>query len=147
MSAAMQVRDMLPADEDTALIRDTLEGQTDVFEIIDQLAEQAIAAKLLAERATERAKRLAARAEGRRDVIKAMMQALELTTIERALFTATTSQRQEVVEVQTNEELPSMFVRTSPDRTLIGKTLRRGNAVPGYALQDKADLILTLRSA
>ena len=147
MSAAMQAISALPANEDTALIRDTIEGQSDVFEIIDALAEKAIADKMLAEKASERAKRITERADGNRKVIANMLEALGLTKIERALFTASMAQRQEIVEVATNEALPSVFVRSAPDKVLIGKTLRHGNPVPGYALRDKADLVLTLRSA
>lgn len=146
MSAVGQLKAEL-ADRDDDMLLDVIASETDALELMDRLAEQAIADKKLAEMASERAKRLDERAKRHRDVIRAMLEAMEVSRVERALYTASTSQRQELVEVATNEELPSAFVRTSPDKVLIGKTLRKGNPVPGYAWQDKAELVLTLRSA
>jgi len=50
------------------------------------------------------------------------------------------------VEVPTNEALPVAFVRMAPDKVLINKTLRAGERVPGYELQDKSDCTLTIRT-
>ena len=96
--------------------------------------------------AEEKARRLKARIERNRAIVTAILQGLELKRAERALFTASLAQRTEVVEVPTNEELPSAFVRMAPDKVLISKTLRSGERVPGYELQDKTDVTLTLRT-
>lgn len=144
MSAAMQAIAGLPEDEQ--LRHDTIEGQSDAFEMMDLYAEAVMADEALAERARERAKRLEARADRKRAVIQGMLTALELRKAERALYTASLSQGQALTEVPTNEALPDAFVRHAPDKVLIAKTLRRGEAVPGFTLQDKTDLTLTLRT-
>lgn len=149
LTAAMVEAQKLIAElpDDERLRHDMIEGETDAFEHLDAYAEQAIADAALVKVARERAKRLEARSERSRAVVAAILQGLQLKRVERALFTASLGQRTEVVEVLTNEALPSAFVRTAPDKVLIGKTLRAGERVPGYELQDKSDVTLTLRSA
>ena len=146
MSEAMQLIAELPED-DQRLKHDSLEGETRYFAIMDDLAEAALADTKLVELAKERIKRLEARSALHRDIIKRMLEVVGLQKTERPLYTASTRHGQELIEVPTNEELPAAFVRTAPDRILIGKTLRHGDAVPGYELHDKSDLVLTLRTA
>jgi hypothetical protein len=143
MSRAMQLIAELPDDEQ--LRHDVADGETGALDLLDAYAQQAMADAALVKQARERAARLEARANRNRAIVAAILQGLRLTKAERALFTASISQRTEVVEVPTNEELPAAFVRSAPDKTLIGKTLRGGAAVPGYELQAKPDVTLTLR--
>jgi phosphoglycolate phosphatase-like HAD superfamily hydrolase len=145
MSEAQKLIAELPDDE--RLRHDVIEGETQALECLDAYAEQAIADASLVKQARERAQRLEARAARNRAVVSAILQGLQLKRAERPLFTASLAQRTEVVEVATNEALPSAFVRYSPDKVLIGKTLRAGDPVPGYELQDKTDVTLTLRTA
>jgi hypothetical protein len=79
-------------------------------------------------------------------ILLAMMEQIA-ERVERPLATLSIARRQELQEVATNEALPAALIRSAPDRTLIGKMLRRGDDVPGYVLQDKPDLVLTLRTA
>jgi hypothetical protein len=144
MSHAMQLIAELPDDE--RLRHDVVEGETEALEMLDAYAEQALADAALVKQARERAARLEARAQRNRAIVSAILQALQLKRSERALFTASLSQRTEVAEVPTNEALPEAFTRTSPDKVLIGKTLRAGDQVPGYELQMKPDVTLTLRT-
>jgi len=144
MSAAQQLIAELPDDERLRL--DTIEGETQALEYLDAYAEQAIKDGALVKAAEEKARRLKARIERNRAIVTAILQGLELKRAERALFTASISQRTEVVEVPTNEALPVAFVRMAPDKVLINKTLRSGERVPGYELQDKTDVTLTIRT-
>ena len=144
MSAAQKLIAELPDDE--RLRHDVIEGETQAFECLDAYAEQAIADAALVKQARERASRLEARANRNRAIVSAILQGLQVKRTERAMFTASLAQRTEVVEVPTNEELPSAFVRTAPDKVLIGKTLRSGERVPGFELQDKTDVTLTIRT-
>jgi hypothetical protein len=146
MSEAMQLLALLP-DADEKLRHDSLEGETRFFAVLDDLAEEALAATKLVEMARERIKRLEARADSRRDIIKRMLATAEFSKIERPLFTGSISRRQELQEVATNEALPAAFIRSAPDKVLIAKTLRKGEDVPGYTLANKDDLTLTLRTA
>jgi hypothetical protein len=143
MSAAMQLIAELPDDEKLRI--DTIEGETPAFDYLDAYAVAALADTALIKQAKERIRRIEERMERRRDVVAAILERLQLRKIERPLVTASLGQRTEIVEVPTNEPLPAMFIRTAHDRILIGKTLRQGGAVPGYALQDKPDLTLTLK--
>src|SRR5580765_515564 len=50
MSAAQQIKELLPYDDDNKLLIDTVDGETEVFTLLDRLAEAAIADKELAEK-------------------------------------------------------------------------------------------------
>ena len=72
MSEAMRLIADLP-DDDDRLRHDTLEGETRFFAVLDDLAEEAVAASKLIELARERIKRLEARAEARRAILRRML--------------------------------------------------------------------------
>jgi hypothetical protein len=143
MSAAMQVKATLPDDDDTALLIGMLDGETEVFDLLDRLAESAIADKLLAERATERAKRIEQRAERSRDVIRKMLDALELQKLERPVFTASIGYRTKAI-VTDQAALPADLLRTAPDMHAIARALKDG-AVAGAELSNPVP-VLTLRT-
>lgn len=145
ISAAQQVKELLPYDDDNKLLIDTVDGETEVFTLLDRLAEAAIADKELAERAAERAKRIAARAERSRDVIARMLEALDLNKVERPLFTASISHVRKPI-VTDPALLPEAFMRHAPDMILIGKALRAGNTVDGAELGNDRP-VLTIRTA
>lgn len=136
MSAAMQLRAELGDTADAHLISDVLEGQTDVFETIDRLAECALADKMLAAVADERAKRLEKRSDAVRDVICQMLEALDLgESLERGFYTASLSHRSHVI-VTDQDKLPQSLLRISPDKTLIAKLLRKGEQLEGAQLSN-----------
>jgi len=144
MAEAQRLIAELPDDE--RLRHDVVDGETSALDCLDAYAEQAIADGALVKAAEEKARRLKARIERNRGIVTAILQGLQLKRADRATFTASLSQRRELVEVPTNEELPLAFRRVSPDKVLIKKTLGAGERVPGYELQDKADITLTLRT-
>lgn len=144
MSTAQQLIAELPDDERLRL--DTIEGETQALEYLDAYAEQAIKDGALVRAAEDKARRLKDRIARNRAIVTAIMQGLQLQRADRAAFMASLSQRQELVEVPTNEELPTTFVRTAPDKVLIKKTLHSGGQVPGYELQDKPGVTLTIRT-
>ena len=133
MSAAQQIKGLLVGYEDDMLLA-SLESETDALELLDRVAEQAIADKELAAKASERAKRLGERAERARDIVKRMLEALELKKIERPLFTASLAFHTKAI-VTDQAELPEAFIRHSPDMIAIGKALREGE-VPGATLSN-----------
>ena len=143
MSAALQVKATLSDDGDDALLLGMLEGETDVFELVDRLAEQAVADKKLAEMASERAKRLEARAARHRDLILRMLEALEVRKLERALFTASVGYRTKAI-VTDPEALPETLMRRSPDLHAVAKALKDG-PVDGAELSNPTP-VLTLRT-
>ena len=55
MSAAMEAISALPDDDDHELLLGVIEGQSEIFELLDKIVEWSIADKKLAELARERA--------------------------------------------------------------------------------------------
>ena len=145
MSEAMRLISELPDDERLRI--DCIEGQTEALECLDAYAHSVLSDEALVKQGEERIRRLKARAERNRAIVAAILHGLGLRRTERPLYTASLSQRSAITEVPTNEQLPAAFLHTAPDLRLIGKALRAGERVPGYALEDKPQLTLTLRSA
>ena len=145
MSAAMEVISTLPDDEDHALLLGSLEGETDIMEVLDRVIESSIADKKLAELARERARRIEARADRTREIATRIVEALAISPLERPVYTASlTFPRKPLV---TDEEaLPSAYIRHVPNMIAIGKALRAGETIPGAELKNPAPL-LTIRTA
>jgi hypothetical protein len=145
MSAAMEVISTLPDDEDHALLLGSLEGETDIMEVLDRVIESSIADKKLAEMARERARRIEARADRTREIATRIVEALAISPLERPVYTASlTFPRKPLV---TNaEELPDTYIRHAPDLVAIGKALRAGETIPGAELRNP-EPTLTIRTA
>ena len=86
MSAAMEVISTLPDDEDHALLLGSLEGETDIMEVLDRVIESSIADKKLAEMARERAKRVEERSQKSREIALRIIEALGVARL-RGRFT------------------------------------------------------------
>jgi len=129
MSEAGKLRAMLAEEDDKQLVHDTLEGQTDVFEVIDQIGEATLKDQLLIARAEERIKRLTKRVEARKGILARMLDALSIgESLERALFTLGLEWRTKAL-VTNPALLDPKYIRQSPDTTAIAKDLRRGEFV------------------
>ena len=144
LTAAHEALAALPADADELLRYSTIEGESGALELMDSIAASVEADELLVQRAKERIKRLEARAERRRGVIGYMLEALELPSIERPLYTASLSHHPRVV-VLDQAALPDEYRRTAPDMAKLGTALRGGEAVPGATLSNGPP-VLTLRT-
>ena len=135
MSAAMEVISTLPDDEDHALLLGSLEGETDIMEVLDRVIESSIADKKLAEMARERAKRVEERAQKSREIAIRIIEALGVSPLERPIYTASLMQIRKSI-VTNSDELPKEFIRESPDMIAINKALRAGEEVPGAELSN-----------
>lgn len=145
MSAAMQLKAAAALDNDNELLLGMIEGETDALELMDRLAEQALADKALVEIGSARLKRIEQRADRIRDLLLRMLEALELPKIERALYSASISHRRNVV-VTDADALPEEFVRRAPDKVALGKALRAGQELDGAMLSNpQPSLVLTSR--
>lgn len=144
MSDAQQAIAALPDTSDQELLLATVEGESDALEVIDRLAEMALADKHLVELARARAQRLEARAAGTRSVIVAMMQGLHLSKLARPLSTLSISHTT-TARVIDQAELPGQYMRAAPDMHAIRKALTAGEAIPGATLSNPAP-VLTLRT-
>ena len=135
MSAAMEAISALPDDGDNVLLLNTIEGESDVLEVLDRVVEAAIADKKLAELARERAKRIEARAERARGVALQIIEALQVSPLERPLYSASISYPRKPL-VTNADALPGTFIRHAPDLVAIGKALRAGELIPGAELKN-----------
>jgi Siphovirus Gp157 len=135
MSAAMEAISALPDDGDNVLLLNTIEGESDVLEVLDRVVEAAIADKKLAELARERAKRIEARADRARSVALQIIEALQVSPLERPLYSASISYPRKPL-VTNADELPKEMIREAPDMVAIGKALRAGETIPGAELKN-----------
>ena len=143
MSAAMEAISALPDDGDNVLLLNTIEGESDVLEVLDRVVEAAIADKKLAELARERAKRIEARADRARGVALQIIEALQVSPLERPLYSASISYPRKPL-VTNADELPKEMIREAPDMVAIGKALRAGETIPGAELKNP-EAQLTIR--
>ena len=144
VSAAQQALAELPDDDDLALRIGTLEGQSDVFEVLDRIVECAVADSLIVERARLRMQRIEARADQARDLAMRILEALEVPSLERPLYTASISRRSKAI-VTDPDAVPDDYYRSSIDMKLLAKALRAGERIPGAELSNPSPS-LTIRT-
>lgn len=145
MSIADAVRRRLLADDpdladDERALRDMLDGETDVFDLVRRLIRFSLDAASLAEAAAARADKLTARrdrfkrrAESARAAAFGMMDALGERALSDAEFTVSIAQGKPGVIITDEAALPHDFVRVtrSPDKTAIAAALKAKTPVPG----------------
>jgi len=130
MSQAQRLAAELDSD-DYRLLHDSIEGSTDVFELIDRIAEQSVADQRLVEIGKERLQRIEKRSDKARDLIGRMLAALGLDEpLQRPLYTASlTYSRKAIV---TDEALvPEKYWRRSVDMRALSSAMRQDDHVPG----------------
>ena len=131
----MEAISQLPDDEDYGLLISTIEGESDILEVLDRVVEHAISDKKLAELARERASRIEARSVRAREIARDIVEALEVSPLERPVYTASLTWPRKPV-VTNAEELPDTYIRHAPDLVAIGKALRAGETIPGAELKN-----------
>jgi len=145
MSAAMEAISALPDDEDYGLLISTVEGESNILEVLDRVVEHAVADSKLAELARLRARRIEARADRARDIATRIVEALAISPLERPVYTASLSFPRKPL-VTNADELPPEYIRQSADMLAIGKALRAGETIPGAELKNPEPQ-LTIRTA
>jgi hypothetical protein len=145
MVAAQQAISALPDDGDNVLLLNTIEGESDVLEVLDRVVEHAVADAKLVELARERARRLEERAKRTRNVALQIIEALGVSPLERPVYTASVSYHRELGSLN-EAELPDEWWRRAPDKVAIAKALRAGQDIPGASLGNDAPR-LTIRTA
>lgn len=140
--------------EDEAALTDTLDGITDAGDFIARFArfarEDEAMAKALSTmqgEMAERKARLEARAEKRRSVALALMNAINERKIIRPDLTITVQAGRPAVRITDESELPDAYFRVtkSPDKTAIRESIERGEPVPGAVLTNREET-LTIRT-
>lgn len=134
--------------EDEALLMDSIEGETSLFEVVDALLLRMNANRAFVEGAAvakadldARAERFAKRIETDRALIEQAMMIAELEKIERPSATLSLSKRQPKVEIAEEADIPTEFWRSPDpvlDRKAIAAALKEGRTVPGACLSNAA---------
>ena len=143
----------LLGDADPDLVHDTLEGQTDVFEVMDWLIaklgdeegmEEAIASRLKA--LGERKTACQNRQQRLRDALLACMTATGEKSMRRPEATITVGNKKQGIQSIDETVLPEAFwkVTRSVSRTAINEAMAKGDTVPGVML-DNGGIVLTIR--
>jgi hypothetical protein len=141
MSAVAQLRAEL-AGQDDDMILASIESETNALELMDQIIDAVVADEALVEQGKARLKRIEARADSRRLILRAMLEAIG-EKVERPFATLSISYRTKPI-VTDPTLLPQALLRTAPDMALIAKALKAGE-VPGVTQSNPAPS-LTLRT-
>lgn len=138
-------------EDDIALTRDMIEGETRLHECISMVArellvaeEETIAVKRAMERMAERGKRHADRAEDLRGILFEAMQAAEQTTMRTPVATLSIRAGTQKVEIIDETKIPKKFLRKPPpvpDKAEIKKALEAGKVVDGAALSNAVPVL------
>jgi hypothetical protein len=147
MSAAMSLIASLDISHDDEVLLSTLEGETDVLEVVKRLIRAALDAESMAAAANERIgdiivrrDRFKQRAESARETARQMLEALEVPKLVSEDFTVSLRAGPPKVIVTEPEKLADEFVRVtvtrSPDKPLIKAAFDAGREVEGAVLSN-----------
>ena len=142
MSAVGRLKADLAGYEDDVILA-SIESETNALELMDRIIETVAADEALVENGKARLKRIEARADRHRAILKAMMEEIG-DKLERPLATLSVSYRTKPI-VTDASALPAGLLRTAPDMHAIAKALKDG-PVAGAELSNPAP-VLTIRTA
>lgn len=138
--------------DDEACYLDTLDGETDVLDLIDMALASlrddetlAEAVKVQEQRLRDRRSRIEARSEAHRRTILSVMNAAGLRKVERPLATVSVRPGTASVRIVSEADVPSQLMRIKevrePDKAAIRAALMAGEDVPGCALDQGRETI------
>lgn len=155
MKAAQAIKAaVLAMTDDEDAIRDTLEGETNLHELVrrvllsiddDQLIVDGCKARI--EDLAARKSRVASRIEAKRTMIEQAMAIAELKTIETDVATATLGKRPRSVVVTNEAEIPAAYWKQQDptlDKKALADALKNNEAIPGAELSNGGST-LTIR--
>lgn len=141
------------AEDDPELLHDAAEGETSLFEAIDQILagmdeDEILIAGIKArmDELADRRRRLEKRVGYRRSVIEQAMAVADLPSIQRPGCTVTLSARAPQLVIADEAEIPARFFKSEPklDKAAVKAALKDGETVPGASM-DNAPPSLTIR--
>jgi translation initiation factor 2 alpha subunit (eIF-2alpha) len=149
IEAAQRLKEKLVATygEDADLIRDMVEGETNLHEAIG-IATLELATvegmkdgiEIAIAKLKERLTRHCDRAQGIRDAIQAAMEAAELTSLKTPAATLSMRPSPPSVEITDQAQLPVIFLKQPPptiDKKAISAALKAGETIPGAVLSNQ----------
>lgn len=132
-----------PYREDLEAFWDTLDGETDVMDIVGQLLEASVQADAglaasdeIIKKWQERKSALASRQQAIRSSLKTILSATGMDKIPHPLGTVSLRAGSQSVVITDEKEIPSQLckVTVTPDKAAIKKYLQAGEAVAGAEL-------------
>lgn len=134
MSRVDQLKQLLGESPDPKLVLDTIEGETQTFELLDALCELALADKKVGEEAADRAKRLKQRAEKWRGIARQVMDRIGLPKLERPVYTISFSAGTPSLVITDTSRIPRELM--APDKDAIKAAIKAGREIPGCTLNN-----------
>jgi len=133
-------------DEDEALIRDSIEGGTDLHEAIAGAAALVLETeghlariKMIAARLEDRKRRYEARVRNVRTAVSVAMEMGELKSLELPFGTVSQRSKPRALILKDEAAVPSAYFVTPPpklDRKALAAALKDGGAIPGAELDN-----------
>jgi len=151
---ALRLRSALDVYGDDELTLDMIEGETSLFELIDQLMEERAADLAMAnalgaqmQDMRDRQGRFKRRADARKGIVQKALEHADIRSLERPAFTASLSASKPSVNITDESALPDNLVRVKrePNKVAIAKALSAGDAVLGAHLSNGGQT-LTVRT-
>jgi DNA gyrase/topoisomerase IV subunit A len=139
-----QLREFLDTDDANVRLRlNTIEGESDALELIDEVIEIVRSDEAFIEEIKRRTQRLEVRADRGRKMLRDLMEKIGVKRLQRPLATLSISLRNSL-HVTDEKHVPPRFWKSSVDRIALKKALQAGEDVPGATLGN-AYPSLTLR--
>jgi hypothetical protein len=142
--------------DDDNLLRDVIEGETSLHEMIAQVTEELVATEGMARglgqtvsTLTDRRKRLDYKAEKLREALKAAMIMGEIAKLQTPAATLSVSKGRDGYFITDVSAIPDEFLTRPepvPNRRAIGDAVKDGKEIPGVA-KSNPEPILTIRTA
>lgn len=149
-AVADMLRGILGDDDDEAVWLDSIEGETNAFDIADMLLSRlletdALADAVKAQEAALKARRTRLEDRGRaiRNSLGALLDAAAVRKLERPLGTVSRLAGRMSVVIEDEASIPTQLCKvvTTPDKAAIKAQLEAGEDVPGAALVRGADTV------
>jgi hypothetical protein len=141
MSAVGRLKEQLAGYEDDVILA-SIESETNALDLIDRIIEHVVADEALVESGKARLKRIEARADRHREILKAMMAEIA-EKVERPLATLSLGTGPRTAVVTDAKLIPEVYWRRAIDKQELLRGLKAG-AVEGAELSNGAP-VLTLR--
>lgn len=145
LSKVDRLRELLGSDAEPQLILDTVEGETNALEMLDEIVQTIIADEAMRDYAEQRANRWKERADKRRAIVLQIMERIGSRSARRSLYTLSVTEGPKAVHITDDDQIPLGYQRISPDKAAIARALKEGKQVPGAQLNNGPPVLRIIR--